>query len=240
MDDDDDRNRAKREDVEAAFTKRKWNPDVGANSTIISHAVAYAQTIHAVACNPRLATTCLVSDLFFKQDARAFRSTLDRLQQIQREFRGKYAPITYNPTEDSRAKTFPTVNPDGLLTEDNPYFQRPYPPTGVPAIEQAEFRYMLLQIIGMFCPADLGRNLASGMARPSYQKNELAAAYVDRSLLSHAVYHICAALPAGHTLAHVSWFNSNHLSAPYPEFVDVIKHISVVVVIIPQTCCVNQ
>ena len=57
----DDRNRVKREDVESAYTKRKWNPDSGASPMIISNTMAYAQAIEALKCPSKLATTYLLS-----------------------------------------------------------------------------------------------------------------------------------------------------------------------------------
>ena len=97
--------------------------------------MAYAQAIEALKCLGKPATTYLLSDTFFNKQSRAYNSTIDRLLQLQREFRGQYAPIQFNPTDNMRPSTFPTLFA-AQQTEPNPYFQATYPPTSVQGMEQ--------------------------------------------------------------------------------------------------------
>jgi len=211
MADGDDRHRVKRAEVAATHTKRPWNTDLPSSHHIISALVALSQTVYSLDCDWKLATACLLSDIFFNKLAKSYYITINSLQQKQRDFRNKYAPYRFKPGDQQRPTPFPVVNPHSLILQDNPYKLEPFPPTTMPNIEKmkefkrlydaevrdfnkAEFYYLLLCVAAKFCPPGLGRELSKSMSINPKQRDELASVYVDRCEQLNEVYYMCAAL----------------------------------------------
>ena len=73
MADSDDRHRVKRAEVAAQHTKRPWNTDLPSSHHIISALVALSQTVYSLDCDWKLATACLLSDIFFNKLAKSYK-----------------------------------------------------------------------------------------------------------------------------------------------------------------------
>jgi len=214
MADFEDRRKVKREELIGALTCGRWDPDGAGHINIIKQAIAWVQTVNDLEIDHKSALTFLLSDIFFKAGAGGCRAAINAIRAALRDWSGQYCFDPFDPTAKERRQTWPTLNPDlggNILKEDNPFFQEVFPARNSAQVEvskenrrqykleqqrwdKARFHWTLLHIISMFCPANLGQELARYVARALKQGRELATIFIDKLNQAYELYNMCATL----------------------------------------------
>ena len=214
MADFEDRRKVKRDEFLGALTCGRWDTDGAGHINIIRQAIAWVNTLTDLECDYKSGLTYLISDMFFKASAGSFRPTLSAIRAALRDWSNEYCFDPFDATAKERRVTWPTPNPDldgNILREDNPYFQEVFPARNSAQVEvskenrrqykleqhrwdKARFHWTLLHIISMFCPANLGQELARYVARALKQGRELATIFIDKLNQAYELYNMCATL----------------------------------------------